>query len=147
MIDDELAYHRYKLSVSFLISTNRPETIKGEYCRGAFLLPQREEGWKWENGILPTWARQRILSTWGIQIGPFAAICTNYISQILQLFHFHAGRPILITPERGGLEMGKWISPNLGQAGDIECLGHSNWTICSHLLISDFQNLTTCRLG
>ena len=37
--------------------------------------------------------------------------------------------------------MGKWISPNLSQAEDFECLGHSNWTICSHLLISDFQNL------
>ena len=35
----------------------------------------------------------------GIQIGPFAAIRTNYISQILQLFHFHTGRPILFTPE------------------------------------------------
>ena len=35
----------------------------------------------------------------GIQIGPFAAICTNYISQILQLFHFYTGRPIFITPE------------------------------------------------
>ena len=30
--------------------------------------------------------------------------------------------------------MGKWISPNLSQAEDFECLGHSNWTLCSHLL-------------
>ena len=38
-----------------------------------FLLPQREEGWKWGNGILPTWVRHRGLSAWGIQTGPFAA--------------------------------------------------------------------------
>ena len=69
--------------------------------------------------------------------------------KFFQLFHFHAGRPILITPGRGGLEMGKWISPNLSQAEDFECLGHSNWTICSHLHISDFQNLfkSEVRLG
>ena len=46
-------------------------------------------------------------------------ICTNYISQILQLFHSHAGRPILITPERGRLKMGKWNNPNLSQAEDL----------------------------
>ena len=74
-----------------------------------------------------------ILSAWGIQIGPFAAICTNYSSQILQLFHFHAARPILITPEKGMMKMGKWISPNLSQAEYFEFLGHSNWSICSHL--------------
>ena len=49
----------------------------------------------------------------GIQTGPFAAICTNYISNILQLIYFHAGRPILITPERGRLKIGKWKSPSL----------------------------------
>ena len=44
-----------------------------------------------------------------------AAICTNYISQILQIFHFHDGRPILITPERGRLKMIKLNSPNLSE--------------------------------
>ena len=45
--------------------------------------------------------------------------------------------------------MGKWISPNLSQAEDFECLGHSNWTICSHLHISDFSNMmkNEVRLG
>ena len=43
------------------------------YWRGKFLLSQREEGWKWENGILPTWARHKAFSAWGIQTGPFAA--------------------------------------------------------------------------
>ena len=50
-----------------------------------------------------------------------------------RLFHFHAGRPILITLERGRLKMGKWNCPNLNQAQDYECLGHLNLTICSHL--------------
>ena len=30
-------------------------TLLLSYWRGQFLLPQREEGWKWEKGILPTW--------------------------------------------------------------------------------------------
>ena len=63
------------------------------------------------------------MSAWGIQIGPFAAMCTNYISPILQQVHFYAWRPILITPERERLKMGKLNSPNLtvGEAlnGDI----------------------------
>ena len=67
---------------------------------------------------------------------PFAQIL---FYQILQLFHFHAGRTILITPENGGLEMGKWISPNLGQAEDFECLGHSNWTICTNFISQILQ--------
>ena len=38
-----------------------------------FLLPQREKGWKWENGILPTWVRNKDFSGFGIQTGSFAA--------------------------------------------------------------------------
>ena len=40
---------------------------------GQLLLPYREEGWKWEYGILPTRARHKVFSAWGIQTGPFAA--------------------------------------------------------------------------
>ena len=29
--------------------------------------------------------------------------------------------------------MGKWNSPNLGEIQVFQCLGHSNWTICSRL--------------
>ena len=43
------------------------------YWRGQFLLSQGEEGWQWENGILPTLSRLRRKSAWGIiQYGPFA---------------------------------------------------------------------------
>ena len=44
--------------------------------------------------------------------------------------------PILITPESGGLKMGKWNSPNLSARVGSQCLGHSNWTIYS--LLSQF---------
>ena len=43
--------------------------------------------------------------------------------------------------------MGKWISPNLSQAEDFECLGHSNWTICSHLHQLYFSKFTTFSLS
>ena len=52
---------------------------------------------------------------------------------------FILGIPILITPERGRLKMGKWNSPNLSVTQGFECLGHSNWTICS--LLSQFCSL------
>ena len=53
-----------------------------------------------------------------------------FFPQIFQLFHFYIGGPILITPERRGLKMGKWNSPNQRQTKGFQCLGHSNWIIC-----------------
>ena len=35
----------------------------------------------------------------GIQTGPFAFLGAHFVSEDFQLFHFHTGRPILITPE------------------------------------------------
>ena len=43
--------------------------------------------------------------------------------------------------------MGKWISPNLSQAEDFECLRHSNWTICTLLSQFYFPNFTTFSLS
>ena len=43
--------------------------------------------------------RQRGLGAWGIQTGPFAALCTSHILKLFHLFHLHTGRPFLITPE------------------------------------------------
>ena len=40
---------------------------------GQFLLPQVEEGRKWEKGNHHKWMRPKSLSAWGIQTGPFAA--------------------------------------------------------------------------
>ena len=49
---------------------------------GQFLLPQRANNGKREFTQLQKWMMQRIFSAWGIQIGPFAAICTFQISKI-----------------------------------------------------------------
>ena len=59
--------------------------------------------------------------------------------KFFNLYIFILGSPILITPERGRLKMGKWNYPNLSETQGFECLGHSNWTICS--LISQFCSL------
>ena len=78
---------------------------------GQFLLPQRANTEKGEFSQLQKWTRQRGVSAWGIQIGPFAAICTNYVSQILQFFHFHNGEPILFTPVRPKMGKGCFLTP------------------------------------
>ena len=83
---------------------------------GQFLLPQREEGWKWENGILATWVWHRGLNAWGIQIGPFADCWVHFVQKIYQRFFFYSRRPIIITKDEGGrLKMRKWNSPKLSE--------------------------------
>ena len=49
---------------------------------------------------LQNWMRQTVFSAWGIQTGPFAVLGAHFVPEDFQLFHFHTGRPILITPER-----------------------------------------------
>ena len=66
---------------------------------GQFLLPQRANMHKREFSQLQNWMRQRDLGAWGIQTGPFAALWAHFVPKDFQLFHFHTGRPILITPE------------------------------------------------
>ena len=41
----------------------------------------------------------RGFSAWGIQTGPLAALLATFVLENFQLFHFHTGKPILITPE------------------------------------------------
>ena len=74
--------------------------------------------------------RQRGLGAWGIQTGPFAALCTSHILKLYHLFHLHTGRPILITPESQYWEKGIHPNPELDETEGFQCLGHSNWTIC-----------------
>ena len=64
-----------------------------------FLLPQRANNGKREFSQPQKRMRQRIFSTWGIQTGPLAACWAPFVQIISQLFHFHTGEPILITPE------------------------------------------------
>ena len=46
--------------------------------------------------LFPIWNRLRGFSAWGTLIGTFSAL---FVPKEFQLFHFHTGRPILITPE------------------------------------------------
>ena len=66
---------------------------------GQFLLPQRANNGKREFTQLQNWMRQRIFSAWGILIGLFSAHGAHLALEFFQLFNFHTGRPILITPE------------------------------------------------
>ena len=54
--------------------------------------------------------RQRILSAWGYQTGPFAALCTFHFLKIFHIFHIHTGEANSYYP-RGPI-LGKWNSPN-----------------------------------
>ena len=66
---------------------------------GQFLLPQRANNGKWGITQLKNWMRVATLSAWDIQVGPFAPLQAHLAPKFFQLFHFHTGRPILITPE------------------------------------------------
>ena len=66
---------------------------------GQFLLPQRANNGKREFTQLQNWMRQMGFSAWGIQTRPIAATKALFVPEDFQLFHFHIGRPILITPE------------------------------------------------
>ena len=72
-------------------------------------------------------------SAWGIQTGPFAILGAHFVSKDFQLFHFHTGRPILIAPEGWKLEKGIHPTSKLNETEGFQCLGHSNWTMCSPL--------------
>ena len=78
---------------------------------GQFLLPQRANMEKWEFIQLQNWMRQRGLSAWCIQTGPFAAFSAHFVLEDFQLFHLHTGRTILITPESQSWEKG--VPPTL----------------------------------
>ena len=42
--------------------------------------------------------RQRVFSALDLQTWPFASLLTPFVQKNFHLFHFHTGRPILITP-------------------------------------------------
>ena len=64
-----------------------------------FLLPQRANIGKGEISQPQKRMRQWVFSAWGIQTGPFTACTAPFVLINFQLFHFHTGEPILITPE------------------------------------------------
>ena len=77
---------------------------------GQFLLPQRANYGKREFFQVQNWMRQRDLGAWGIQTGPFAALCTSHILKLFYLFHLHTGEANSYYPRR--LIMGKGNSSN-----------------------------------
>ena len=97
---------------------------------GQFLLPQRANNGKGEFIQPQNWMRQRGFSPWGIQTGTVAVHWAHFVPNDFQLFHFHAGRPILITPEGQFLEKGNPPTPKVNETEGFQCVGHSNWTIC-----------------
>ena len=82
---------------------------------------------------LPIWMRLRGFSAWGIQTGQLAALWAPFVLKFFQLFHFHTGEPILITPEANNGKRENLTTPNMDDTNGFQCLGPSNWTICSPL--------------
>ena len=76
---------------------------------------------------------QRGLSTWGIQIGSFAAVRAPFVVKYFKLFHLHAGEANSYYPS--GPIMGKGSHPTLklDETEDFKCQGLLNWTICKPL--------------
>ena len=68
------------------------------YTGAHFLLPQRANYGKGPFCKLQNRMRQRGLSAWGIQTGPFASLKANFVLTIFHLLHFHSEGPFLITP-------------------------------------------------
>merc|ERR1739836_54140 len=50
-----------------------------------------------------------------------------------QLFHFHTGGQFLLPQRANNGSWENFPSPNMHDTEGFECLGHSNWTICSPL--------------
>ena len=67
------------------------------------LFPRKGESW-----ILPTWVRQRGLSAWVIQTGPFAAFWANFLFEFSNFFTFileaNSYYPIEWKTENGKME-------------------------------------------
>ena len=68
-----------------------------------------------------------------IQTGPFTMLSAIFVLIIFQLFPFHTGELILITPEGQLWEKGIHPTPKLNETEGYQCLGYSNWIICSQL--------------
>ena len=66
---------------------------------GQLILPQRANNGKREFFQPQKWMTQGVFSAWGIQTRPSASLWAPFVLDIFHHFHFHTGRPILITPE------------------------------------------------
>ena len=115
----------------------------GEFHFPIFSLPQCgviRIGLQYENEKVGKFGEQN----WLNRLQMVLYVCSPDFSNF---FTLSLERPILITPDRGRLKMGKWKSPNLSENQEIGCLGHSNWTICSLLSQFYFPNFTIFSLS
>ena len=81
-----ILFLQFTISLSFILG-------------GQFLLSQRANCEKGGKVQLQMWIRQRVLSAWGLQTGPFESLYAHFILANLIFFHLYTERPILITPE------------------------------------------------
>ena len=90
-------------------------TISTRHCNILYPFSSSPE---WRSGypmiLLVTWVEWVPEAFKLGHLQPFEPIL---FPKFFQLFHFHVGRPILITPEVGMLKMGKGNSPNLSRLG------------------------------
>ena len=68
-------------------------------------------------------------NAFGIQTGPFAACIATFVPKIFDLFHFHTGRPILITPEDQYWKRGILPTPKVDEPEGWQCLVNFNRVI------------------
>ena len=83
--------------------------------------------------------REWVFIALGIQTGPFAATGAPFVREIFLPFHLQTGELILITPQGQLSEKEVPSTPKLDETEGFQCLGHSNWTICSPLSHFCFQ--------
>ena len=100
--------------------------------------------------------RQKIIKSLGLGMLPT-------VGRRTQLFHLIfsepgvcgfadpcTGSPILITPEGQYWEKGNFSTPKLDETEGVQCLGHSNWTICSplsHFCLDEFPTFSLSYWG
>ena len=67
--------------------------------------------------------RMATLSAWVFQTGPFAAFQARLAHKVFQLFHFHTGRLILITPRTNDRKWGVTQLKNLMRVATLSTWG------------------------
>ena len=66
--------------------------------------------------------------------GTICSHLSRFFSRILPTVSlYYWGVQLSITSVRGRQNMTKGNSPEMDETQEVQCLGYSNWTICSHL--------------
>ena len=107
---------------------------------GQFLLPQRANNGSWENFPFPNMDETEGCQCLGPSNRTICSPLSQFCSGKFPTFSLSYWEVNSYYP-RGPI-MGKGNSPNfqLDDTEDFKCLGLSNWTICSPLHLSLFEN-------